>query len=160
MKPRLLLCLALLLLPACVARGEPACNSRPAMLRRAMAALVCEGGQWAPGFSEGQRQVARDLLRQADRPEDLRLMAAHFGDSRETQVLEAMATLDGSPVRYTMGDMLSFYVRCRFRDDPARHPGNEPPEFASDRALAAWMARHEYDLPRMKDAYRAWRTSR
>ena len=111
----------------------------------------------ASGSSPGS--AYRDAAAHIDEAEsaaELGVIVEHLNDNRPTQQLEALATLDGSPVSYTIGDALFWMLCLKFVTAPqsrldTRNQIKANPNLATRELLAAWFRRHECDLKRLRE---------
>ncbi|MCG3182542.1 MAG: hypothetical protein ICCCNLDF_00605 [Planctomycetes bacterium] len=99
--------------------------------------------------------AAWERIDAARSPTEMRTLIDHLQDQRPTVLLEALATTDGSPVNYTVGDALFRHLRCRFVDCTQGRAStwrqiDAAPHLQTKQALASWFARHEYDLQSLK----------
>lgn len=148
---RACLLVALLLLAGCCAK--PSTTSLPEARRVASAVAqlsVPQGKQPTPQYAAAMR-----VVRDAVSPEALELLVGAFGDERPTPLLESMENVDGTPVRYTVGDALFFVLVRHFApSDRYFEDDREPPYLQTKESFTAWAKANNFDLGKMRADYR------
>ena len=81
----------------------------------------------------------------------MKVLIGHLQDDRPSPLLESLATVDGSPVNYTVGDAIFFHLKGRFiiSQNSYRTATDEyrnSPHLQTKSAMADWFGEHGYNL--------------